>query len=128
MKCRLIRPMESSRREDPPGTIFPIGTVIENPKAYRLVQLGCAEPADAECLAAAGMNPQKFAEAVKAQNRLSAGIHPDDYAAFDAGWMVGYAADGDGVGPNGEWIPGPNYHEFERQCEELIEQEEEGDE
>jgi hypothetical protein len=39
--------------------------------------------------------------AQRAQRRASAGIHPEDFDAFDAGVMSGYY-------PDGQPIPGPS--------------------
>lgn len=80
------------------------GTVLEHPESYKLVQMGVAKPADDECVKAAGMDAAKMKAATQAYKRLEAGIAPEDFAAFDAGEMLGYDEDG-------EWIPGPNYVE-----------------
>lgn len=88
-----------------PARFWNEGAVLESPDAYRLVQMGCAEPADDECVKAAGVDPDMVESRKQAYERVSRGIHPDDYAAFDAGYMSGY----DG---GGQWIPGPNYAEF----------------
>ncbi|MGA2035879.1 MAG: hypothetical protein ABSG68_26830 [Thermoguttaceae bacterium] len=111
MKCRFLidmeRPFETPEEEAAFRAtgrfpIRPAGSELENPEAYLLVRMGCAEPADPECEAAHGMGPEQLAAARTAYVRVAAGIHPDDYAAFDAGEMVGYDADG-------RPIPGPNY-------------------
>jgi hypothetical protein len=83
----------------------PSGTLIRHPDAWRLVQMGVAEPADDECDAKAGMTANDQIRARHAYERLSLGIHPEDFAAFDAGHMRGYNRDG-------SWIPGPNYAEY----------------
>lgn len=83
-----------------------IGTVIEHTQAFRLVQMGAAKPADDECEKAASMSAGQKAAAQQAYKRLEAGIHPEDFEAFDAGHMVGYK-------PDGSWISGPNYIEDE---------------
>ena len=46
------------------------GTVIDHPRAFRLVQLGQAEPADAECKLAANMSDAAIARAMELQQRL----------------------------------------------------------
>lgn len=46
------------------------GTVIDHPRAFRLVQLGQAEPADEECTFAADMSDAKIAAAFAAQTLL----------------------------------------------------------
>ena len=44
------------------------GTVLESPSAFRLVQLGVAEPEDDECKAACGMNPGQIQRAQEKQS------------------------------------------------------------
>lgn len=90
---------------------IPVGTVLEAPDAYRLVRLGAAEPADDECQRAAAVSPRQFEAAVKAQRRAAAGIHPEDFEAFDTGEMTGYY-------PDGSYIPGPNASHFRDDNEE----------
>lgn len=46
------------------------GTVIDHPRAFRLVQLGQAEPADKECKAAANMTDAAIAKAMEVQQKL----------------------------------------------------------
>jgi|LSQX01.1.fsa_nt_gb hypothetical protein len=89
----------------PDGKI-PIGTVIEHQDAWKLVRLGCAVPADDECAAKANMTQRQMAVAQHAQRRAAAGIHPEDFDAYDRGEMVGYF-------PDGSWIPGENADESE---------------
>jgi hypothetical protein len=81
----------------------PAGTIIDNPQAFMLVRMGAAEAADEECRLAAGMTPEQFDDAVYAQQRTAAGIHPDDFAAYDRGEMIGYERGT--LKP----IPGPNF-------------------
>jgi hypothetical protein len=85
---------------DPSGTA-PAGTVIDDPRCFWLVRQGVAEPIDEECAVKAGMSPESFAAARRAYERTEKGIHPDDFAAYDAGEMVGYDNQEDP-------IPGPN--------------------
>jgi hypothetical protein len=101
-------------REFPEG-IKTAGTLINHPDAYRLVQMGVAEPADAECAEASSMTPEKFKQAEYEYERRDRGIHPDDFEAYDAGYLVGY-------NPDGTWKPGANYETW------LAEQETENDE
>lgn len=84
-----------------PGKWLEVGALVENPDAYMLVRLGVAVPFDDECKLAANMTNGQMDAAQAAHRRVSLGIHPDDYAAFDAGQMLGYDEDG-------SWIPGPN--------------------
>lgn len=110
MKCKLLRPMDSDPPEKYPDGKAPVGTIIDHSDAYLLVRQGVAEPADEECEKAHGMTPEQLERARYGYERADKGIHPDDYAAYDAGQMVGY-------GPDGRPIPGPNYIE-EDECEE----------
>lgn len=77
------------------------GAVLSHPDAYRLVQQGCAIPEDVECQKAANMSTEGMAAAQHAYGRLVAGIHIDDFAAYDSGYLGGYE-------PDGSWKPGPN--------------------
>jgi len=53
---------------------LPAGTIMEGPKAYQLVMLGVAEPADAECSAAVPARVlNNMAEVQEAQNRVATG-------------------------------------------------------
>lgn len=84
-----------------PNGIKPAGTITDHPDAYKLVQQGCAEPADEECAKRAGITEAQWKKAVYAYQRLARGIHPDDFAAYDRGEMIGYY-------PDGSFKPGPN--------------------
>ena len=63
--------------------------------------MGVAVPADEECEKMANMTELKMKQAQHAQQRTSAGIHPEDFEAYDSGEMIGYY-------PNGSFRPGPN--------------------
>lgn len=122
MKCEIIRDdVECSLPHMPPGheeaweyrsilrnkrmvdvPFFKRGAILEEANCYMLVEMGCAVPADEECRLAAGMTPEMLRLAIKAYERLALGIHPDDFAEFDAGIMVGY-------NPDGSKKPGPNF-------------------
>lgn len=95
-----------------------LGTIIQHPMCFRLVQMGVAVPADEGCAQMAGMSSQQQVKAQHAAERLSKGIHPDDFAAYDAGVMVGYD-------DQGEYIPGPNYHLYEKAKAEADEEDDE---
>ena len=82
-----------------------LGAILERPDCYMLVRMGVAEPADEECEQWAGMNGQQRQQAQHAARRLSAGIHPEDFALFDAGIILGY-------NPDGTYKPGPNYDQL----------------
>lgn len=87
------------------------GGIVDHPKAYRLVQMGVAVPADEECKEAANMSPEQMKEAQHGAERLIRGIRPEDYKLFDRGVILGY-------NPDGSYIPGPNGHELEELEEE----------
>ena len=123
MKCKLTRPAQVAnpnwRNEAeviarahglaytvPRYVDKPIGTEIRGPESWKLVRMGMAEPADDECRARCNMNQAQIDAAAKAQERGSKGIHPDDYEAFDRGEMVGYK-------PDGTFIPGPNFEQYQ---------------
>lgn len=89
MKCKLIRDMDSSD-----GSPKTTGTIIDHPKAFRLVQMGVAVPEDDECRDRAGMTPERMEQAKLAYERADKGIHPDDFDDFDSGAMSGYDAEG----------------------------------
>lgn len=101
MQCTLLRPLQCDRCPEFPDGVKPAGTRINHPDAFRLVQLGVAEPADEACRAAHGMTPEQILAARAGYEKVDRGIHPNDYAAFDRGEMVGYY-------PDGRPIPGPN--------------------
>jgi hypothetical protein len=112
MKAKLIKDTQAapsagddSRLIEIRGIKFwPAGTVLEDKRAYRLVQLGVAEPADPECALAAGMTSEQMRIAQRQQEMVSKGIQPDDYQRYLDGEITGYDADGND-------IPGPNYIE-----------------
>lgn len=70
------------------------GAVIDHPQAFRLVQQGCALPADDECQTRCQRSAEQLTAAQMAYERLKAGIHPDDFALYDAGIIAGYNDDG----------------------------------
>lgn len=84
--------------------VWPAGSIIEDERAYRLVQMGVAEPADEDCEARAAMTPAQMKEAQRRQAIFAQGIQPEDYDRFENGEILGYDE-------NGEDIPGPNYQE-----------------
>ena len=97
MKCKMLRKLAKVH-----GGYREIGDIVDDePECYQLVQMGVAEPADEECHIAAGMTAEAAQRAQAAYEKVSRGIQPEDYAAFDAGLMVGYD-------PAGNPIPGPN--------------------
>jgi len=115
MKCRYLRDKTEPREKywDMEGVVekdgvhyWPAGTIEDHPKAYMLVRMGEAEPADDECVLAAGMSSSQHAAARKASEALAHGIHPEDYQRFFDGEILGYDEDGMDV-------PGPNYIETE---------------
>jgi hypothetical protein len=116
VKAKLIRDMPR-----PKGQVAPAGEVIDHPNAWRLVRMGVAEPADDECRAKADMSPEKMERAKVRYERTDLGIHPEDFAAFDSGWMVGYdhgeggekTPQRDALGNTSNvWKPGPKWGEY----------------
>ena len=81
---------------------WPAGTIEEHPKAYILVRMGTAKPADDECTLAAAMSTPQQATAQKHNEVVRKGIHPDDYQRYFDGVITGYDIDGND-------IPGPNW-------------------
>lgn len=102
MKAQLIRDMDCKPTDEWPEGKKPKGTVIDHPQAARLCQMGVAIPADEECQLAAHMTPERMRAAKYAYERATKGIAAEDFAAYDAGEMVGY-------NPDGSFKPGPNY-------------------
>lgn len=110
MKARLLRdmPIHPKRVAEGHPPFYKAGRVIDNPRAYRLVQQGVAAPADKECEARAKMSDDRMNAAIKAYERLDRGIHMDDFEAYKHGLMIGYKPDGtDGD----SWIHGPNWYD-----------------
>jgi len=111
VKCKLLWDMGCRRSAAYPDGIMPAGSLIEHPDAWRLVNRGVAEPADEQCRRKITRSPEQIRQAQLAYPKVAAGIHPDDYALYDRGVMVGYDADG-------EFIPGPNYDQWAEQDED----------
>jgi hypothetical protein len=102
MKAAMIRTASWVPSPERQGTIS-IGTIIDHPEAWLLVQLGYAEPADDECAAKANMTPERMRIAQEECEMRERGIHPDDRDAYRSGEMTGYDADGNPIpGPNAE--------------------------
>jgi len=83
---------------------YPAGTIVEDPRAHRLVQNGVAVPADAECTLACCMTTEEMKRAQVHQEMVLKGIQQQDYQRYLDGEILGYDEDG-------EDIPGPNYQE-----------------
>ena len=109
MKCKLLH---DTPKALPDRGYFPQGTVLDSRVNERfkprdiamLVLIGAAVADDDECRNATKQTPQQTREAQRSYGRSRKGIHPDDFAEFDAGIIDGY-------GPDGKPIPGPNYTE-----------------
>ncbi len=102
MKCRIV--YESTYGCDHPtkaGQPVLVGTIIDDPQCFRLVQNGHAEPADEECRIRAGLTPEQLADVQIRYPAIAKGITPDDRKAYFDGEMDGYNPD---MSP----IPGPN--------------------
>lgn len=124
MKCKTIRPLKYSPKWGPELAYkpMPVGTVLDNPKAYSSVLNGDSVPHDAECaercyralfrgeaIGENGLTDEQLqkletavAEKIRRKDPVAKGIHPDDYPDFYAGKMTGYDPE------TGEPIPGPN--------------------
>jgi hypothetical protein len=102
MKAKTVLPLNTKRSERFPDGLMPAGTIDDGPESWRLVVAGAAEPADEECTAKCNLKPEELKTQQHAYRRLAAGIHPNDWAAFDRGEMIGYDE-------KGRPVPGPNY-------------------
>jgi hypothetical protein len=102
MKCKLLHDTPAAPTIPPNKTILPAGTVIDHPDAWLLVQMGAAEAVDRECELKADRTPEQLKQAQYEHLRTRRGISPEDYAAYDAGEIVGYNADGSAK-------PGPSF-------------------
>jgi len=94
-----------------PATFWKLGGIIAHPEAYLMVRQGCAEPADDECTKRAARTSEQQRAAQYAYERLSRGIHPEDFEKYDAGYISGY-------NPDGSYIPGPNWAQMPQETEE----------
>jgi hypothetical protein len=108
MKCRLIENLTCDPDDCFPNGKMSIGTVIDHPQAFLLVENGCAEPADEECRKAAPLTPEEIKRRHDIYQRMTAGVSQEDVEAWNRGWMRGY-------NPDGTWKPGPNAEEFEEE-------------
>ena len=90
---------------------FRQGATLERDDCYKLVRMGIAEPVDDECRQAAAMNGEQLRQAQHAARRLSAGIHPEDFALYDAGIITGYT-------PDGQYQPGLNWDQMPKDSDE----------
>lgn len=97
-----VRIVTANGREQP-RAFWKVGAILDTPDCWRLVQMGCALPADEECAAAANRTALQLAAAQAAYTRLAKGIHPDDFEKYNAGMIDGY-------NPDGSYKPGPNFH------------------
>ncbi len=111
MKCKLLQDTPAAPTIPPNKDILPAGRVIDHPMAYVLVQTGMAEAVDDECRDKADRTPEQLQRAQYEYVRRRKGIHPDDFAKYEAGVMDGYNADGTDK-------PGPNFVEDDEDEEE----------
>jgi hypothetical protein len=110
MKARLLRdmPVHPKRVKEGFPPWLPAETIIDNPRAYRLVQQGVAVPADKECEERTRITNADMDKRIKAYERLDRGIHMDDFDAYAQGLLIGYKPDG---ADGDTWIHGPNWSE-----------------
>ena len=94
------------------------GASMEDENAHWWVRMGFALPDDDECRERAGMTDESLDAAKKAYSRAAAGIHPDDNALFDAGFISGY-------NPDESYKPGPKWDEYQKLLAEQEAEEEE---
>jgi hypothetical protein len=64
LKARFIVEGEDGTKK------IPVGTVIDDPRAFRLVQNGMATPEDDECRARSGMTDEQMLAAQEARKRM----------------------------------------------------------
>lgn len=83
------------------------GAVIEFPDCWRLVQQGCAIPADEGCALRCRMTTEQMHKAQYAYERLIRRIDPEDFDLYDNGVMTGYDDKGD-------YVPGPNWADLSK--------------
>lgn len=102
MKAKTIRPLNTVKSERFPDGLLPAGFIDEGPESWKLVVHGVAIPEDEECRLKVNMTPEEMAQRQHVYNRLAVGIHPEDWAAYDRGEMIGYDE-------QGRKIPGPNF-------------------
>lgn len=107
MKAQLIRDMPCTPCAAHPTGIKPSGTVLEDHRAFRLVQMGVAIPADEECAGRCGMSEEDMAKAQAAYVKVAKGIHPDDYEEYDAGLFDHYDEHGRKVDAAGRVVERP---------------------
>lgn len=107
-----------------PRAFWKVGSVLTHPDAFRLVQMGCALPADEECATAANRSTLQLAAAQAAYERTVRGIMPEDFDLYNAGIIEGYTGD-DTV--NDGYKPGPNWHLYleQKRAAEADEEEDE---
>ena len=90
---------------------FRQGATLSRDDCYKLVRMGVAEAVDEECQQAVSMTTEQLRQAQHAARRLSAGIHPEDFALYDAGIITGYT-------PDGQYQPGPNWDQMPKDSDE----------
>lgn len=125
MRAKLVVDVDANPRtaderavKDENGRLYyPAGTVFDHPRAFRMVQMGTAEPDDEECTLRVCMTKEEMKAAQRQQEMVSKGIHPIDYQRYLDGEILGYDEDG-------EDIPGPNWIAPE---DEDTEEDEDGD-
>ncbi len=117
MKCKLVAPIQAGvHNPEPYGQWLLVGHIIDLPKAFRLVQMGVAVPADEECRIRANRTTGQMAEAQRRYPAIAKGISPEDREDFFTGKMDGY-------NPDGSPKPGPNAPDNEEENDEDTEEE-----
>lgn len=96
-----------------PRAFFKVGTILDFPDCWRLVQQGCALPDDDECREKADRTPEQLSRAQAVYEPFSKGIAPEDYDLYFAGVITGYQPDAeDGDPPEKLYKPGPNWSKY----------------
>lgn len=101
MKARLLVQLDGDHTTERPDGIYPAGTIIDHPDAYRLVRLGAAAPADEECMEKAAMSDSQQKKAQYHYLRMERGILPEHAEAYAQGVFVGYDPDGTPIDQDG---------------------------
>ena len=120
MKCRYVVRVHEPRKEHQGDAnlekvgdqyYWPVGTIESHPKAFMLVRMGVAEPADDECRLRSAMSTGEMKTAQRQHDMVSKGIDPNDYQRYLDGEILGYDTDGND-------IPGPNYIDHDEDADE----------
>lgn len=114
---KLVPVTKVSRGQKKIEFVWPVGLEIEGQKALELVLFGLAEPLDAECAEACGMDATQLAAAQINQEMAQKGVHDKkDQELYRAGVIVGYKPKAGG-GLEYDW--GPNAAAYKAELAKL---------